>query len=151
MAILPVSQSLFGLLKRYGEGMRLRMEVSRGDITHHAVEGHMLGISDGEVSEPELVPVAFGVEKRDEIDVEMPVDVLLLALLGDQRTAMIQFTWINRRLRERETPAGEQRVEMKLIARADHRMVTVGVDGKANGERCDGVRRWIRFDNATSG
>ena len=107
MAILPVSQSLFGLLKRHGEGMRLRMEVSHGDITHHAVERHMLGISDGEIREPQLVPVAFRVEKRDEIDVEMPVDVLLLALLGDESTAMIQFTWISRRLRESEAPAGK--------------------------------------------
>ena len=151
MAILPVSQSLLGLLQWHGERMRRRMKPAHGDVARHAVEGHVLGISDGEISEPELVPVVLRVEKRDEIDVEMPVDVPLLASLGDQSTAMIQFTCIRRRLRKCETPAGEQRVEMKLIARADDRMVTVGFNGKANGERCDVGRRWIRFHSTTSG
>ena len=131
---MPVSQPLFRLFALDGEHMCPWIELTRRDVSHHTTQRDMFGISDGQVSRPERFFVAFWISEVYKIDIDVTVDISLMALFDDGRAELIQFFRICSRLRKRQAPAGERRLAMQLIAGTDDRMMTVGLDGQTNGD-----------------
>jgi hypothetical protein len=63
--------------------MRLRVELSSSDVLHYAEERQMFRISNGQIRRPDVLLFSSCVNKRDEINVNIPIDVPMFALFGN--------------------------------------------------------------------
>lgn len=123
--------------------------MTRRDESHDAIQRDVFRITNGQVNGPQLLFVRFRIDERDEIHVEITIDIPLFALLDNLTTVRVDLTGLDTRLRKRKTPTGKLGFCMKVIAGADDGITTIRLDAKTRSNACDRIGRWIGFDDAT--